>query len=112
VHGARILALGAAYKPGTSDARQSPAVEVTERLRQMGADVTVVDPYLPDGGSRTIPFAAEAEDVGTGTCVADFDAVVLLTPHGEFDLERLAAEAAFVLDTRGVMTAASHIERL
>ncbi|MFD8235197.1 nucleotide sugar dehydrogenase [Streptomyces sp. NPDC059696] len=110
VHGARILALGAAYKPGTSDARQSPAVEVTDRLRQMGADVTVVDPYLPEGGSRAIPFAAAG--AGTGACVADFDAVVLLTPHTEFDLTRLAAEAAFVLDTRGVMTAAPHIERL
>ncbi|GGV81932.1 nucleotide sugar dehydrogenase [Streptomyces massasporeus] len=110
VHGARILALGAAYKPGTSDARQSPAVEVTDRLRQMGADVTVVDPYLPvaGDGSREIPFGATAADVTVG----DFDAVVLLTPHGEFDLDRLAAEASYVLDTRGVMTAASHIERL
>lgn len=110
VHGARILALGAAYKPGTSDARQSPAVEVTDRLRQMGADVTVVDPYLAvtDGGCREIPFGATAADVTVG----DYDAVVLLTPHGEFDLDRLAAEASYVLDTRGVMTAASHIERL
>ncbi|MFJ7340954.1 nucleotide sugar dehydrogenase [Streptomyces sp. NPDC101110] len=110
VHGARILALGAAYKPGTSDARQSPAVEVTDRLRQMGADVTVVDPYLPetDGGCRDIPFGSTS----AAATVGDFDAVVLLTPHGEFDLARLADEAAFVLDTRGVMTAAPHIERL
>ncbi|MFE6094764.1 nucleotide sugar dehydrogenase [Streptomyces massasporeus] len=110
VHGARILALGAAYKPGTSDARQSPAVEVIDRLRQMGADVTVVDPYLAetDGGCREIPFGATAADVTVG----GYDAVVLLTPHGEFDLDRLAAEASYVLDTRGVMTAASHIERL
>ncbi|EPJ42386.1 putative UDP-N-acetyl-D-glucosamine 6-dehydrogenase [Streptomyces afghaniensis 772] len=108
MHGARVLALGAAYKPGTSDARQSPAVEVTDRLRAMGADVTVVDPYLPeaDGGCRDIPFGAGTDTVG------DFDAVVLLTPHGEFDLDRLAAEAAYVLDTRGVMAAAPHIERL
>ncbi|MEV6184047.1 nucleotide sugar dehydrogenase, partial [Streptomyces sp. NPDC052015] len=108
VHGARILALGAAYKPGTADARQSPAVQVIDRLRTMGADVTVVDPYLSDGGSREIPFAA----VEDGTSVADFDAVVLLTPHGEFDLTQLAAEAAYVLDTRGVMATAPHVERL
>ncbi|MEV3966777.1 nucleotide sugar dehydrogenase [Streptomyces sp. NPDC050698] len=110
VHGARVLALGAAYKPGTSDARQSPAVEVADRLRQMGADVTVVDPHLAvtDGGWRDIPFRATAASVPVG----DFDAVVLLTPHAEFDLVRLAAEAAYVLDTRGVMTAAPHIERL
>jgi hypothetical protein len=108
MHGARILALGAAYKPGTADARQSPAVQVIERLRAMGADVTVVDPHLPDGGCRDIPFAAADAD----TNVADFDAVVLLTAHGEFDLTQLAAEAAYVLDTRGLMASAPHVERL
>ncbi|MYV42159.1 nucleotide sugar dehydrogenase [Streptomyces sp. SID1328] len=108
VHGARVLALGAAYKPGTADARQSPAVQVIDRLRAMGADVTVVDPYLGDGGCQAIPFAAEE----SGISVADFHAVVVLTPHGQFDLEQLAAEAAYVLDTRGVMPAAEHIERL
>ncbi|MPY62467.1 nucleotide sugar dehydrogenase [Streptomyces spongiae] len=108
VHGARILALGAAYKPGTADARQSPAVQVIERLRAMGAEVTVVDPYLPDGGFREIPFAAGEKNM----TVADFDAVVLLTPHREFDLTHLAAEAAYVLDTRGVMATAPHVERL
>ncbi|MGW3130526.1 nucleotide sugar dehydrogenase [Streptomyces sp. NPDC001123] len=108
VHGARILALGAAYKPGTSDARQSPAVQVIDRLRAMGADVVVVDPHLADGGRRQIPFGAAAD----GESVADFDAVVLLTPHPEFDLARIADEAAYVLDTRGVMAPAPHIERL
>jgi UDP-N-acetyl-D-glucosamine dehydrogenase len=63
---------------------------------------------VADGGCREIPFGATAADVTVG----GFDAVVLLTPHGEFDLDRLSAEAAYVLDTRGVMTAAPHIERL
>ncbi|MGW2938810.1 nucleotide sugar dehydrogenase [Streptomyces sp. NPDC001156] len=108
LHGAHILALGAAYKPGTSDARQSPAIQVIDRLRGMGADVTVVDPYLSDSGCREIPFAA-AED---NTSVADFDAVVLLTSHGDFDLTRIADEAVYVLDTRGVMPLGDNIERL
>jgi UDP-N-acetyl-D-glucosamine dehydrogenase len=108
VHGARILALGTAYKPGTADARQSPAVQVIDRLRDMGADITVVDPHVPDGGSREIPFAAAENDASVG----DFDAVVLLTAHPEFDLARVAAEAAYVLDTRGVMATAPHVERL
>ncbi|MFI1076021.1 nucleotide sugar dehydrogenase [Streptomyces puniciscabiei] len=120
VHGARILALGAAYKPGTSDARQSPAVQVIDRLRAMGADVVVVDPHLPEGSRRHIPFAGAAgatdapgtAGAASGESVADFDAVVLLTPHAEFDLAQLADEAAYVLDTRGAMTPAPHVERL
>ncbi|MEU8587018.1 nucleotide sugar dehydrogenase [Streptomyces sp. NPDC048664] len=108
VHGARILALGAAYKPGTADSRQSPAVQVIDRLRGMGADVTVVDPYLSDGGFKDIPFAA----ADNARSVADFDAVVLLTPHGEFDLTKVADEAAYVLDTRGAMPLHDNVERL
>jgi UDP-N-acetyl-D-glucosamine dehydrogenase len=42
----------------------------------------------------------------------DFDAVVLLTPHKEFDLQRVADQANYVLDTWGVMPDAPHIERL
>lgn len=105
MHGARILALGAAYKPGTADMRESPAVEVIERLIAKGALVTIVDPYLPtltSDGFHTVPVDA----------LPTFDAVVLLTPHDEFDLQQIADKASYVLDTRGVMPVAPHIERL
>nr|WP_202554902.1 nucleotide sugar dehydrogenase [Streptomyces sp. SID4950] len=103
--GARILALGAAYKPGTADMRQSPALEVIRRLTAKGALVTVIDPspmpnYVGITGSR-VP-----DDL------SHYDAVVLLTPHDEFDLQRVADGSAYVLDTRGVMPVAPHIERL
>ncbi len=105
LNSARILALGASYKPGTADARESPALEVVKRLVDLGAKVTLVDPYWPEGVGylREIP-SAEA--------LYGFDAVVLLTPHDEFDLQHVADHTHYVLDTRGAMPAAPHIERL
>lgn len=107
---ARILALGQAYKPGTADMRESPAVHVVELLRAKGARVTTVDPHFEEtevDALKEIPFEVHGD-----AYVSDFDAVVLLTPHDEFDLQHVADQANYVLDTRGDMPVASHIERL
>ena len=44
VHGKRIAVLGAAFKPGTDDTRNSPALTVADYLHARGADVRVYDP--------------------------------------------------------------------
>ena len=43
VKGSRILLLGLAYKPGTSDWRESPAMTVARGLAALGADVRAHD---------------------------------------------------------------------
>ena len=44
--GARVLVVGVSYKPGVADVRESPALEIIERLRSGGADVAYADPYV------------------------------------------------------------------
>ncbi|GAA3571987.1 UDP-glucose/GDP-mannose dehydrogenase family protein [Microlunatus spumicola] len=44
VTGKRIAVLGAAFKPGTDDTRNSPALTVADRLHEAGADVRIYDP--------------------------------------------------------------------
>lgn len=44
VHGKRIAVLGAAFKPGTDDTRNSPALTVADHLHARGADVRIYDP--------------------------------------------------------------------
>jgi UDP-N-acetyl-D-glucosamine dehydrogenase len=108
VNGARILALGAAYKPNTGDMRQSPAVEVIDLLREVGAEVTVVDPYFQDETKyqlKDIPTKGEL-------IVHDYDAAVLLTPHSAFDPQHVVTHVDYVLDTRGVLEDGPNIERL
>jgi nucleotide sugar dehydrogenase len=45
--GSRILVSGVAYKPGVADLRESPALEIMQRLRTLGASVGYVDPHIP-----------------------------------------------------------------
>ncbi|MGV9427106.1 nucleotide sugar dehydrogenase [Streptomyces sp. NPDC003656] len=112
VHGALILALGLAYKPGTSDSRESPAAQVVSQLEDKGAYVHVVDPHVDSSAIQGLDSPLVITNGAPPLPLAEYDAVVLLTPHTEFDLQQLAAEATYVLDTRGVMPVAPNIERL
>ena len=44
VQNTRIAVLGLAFKPGTDDVRESPALPIVQRLLDAGADVSVYDP--------------------------------------------------------------------
>jgi UDP-N-acetyl-D-glucosamine dehydrogenase len=86
VNGARILLLGLAYKKNTGDARESPAVRVSQLLAAMGAQLRAADPYVVEGTAvddmvpRVEPTPAE---------LAGADAVVLLTDHDAFDFAEI-----------------------
>jgi nucleotide sugar dehydrogenase len=43
VRGARIIVVGVAYKPGVEDVRESPALEIMNRLMDAGAEVAFTD---------------------------------------------------------------------
>jgi len=100
INGSRILLLGLAYKRNTSDARESPAVAVAERLLVMGAEVRAADPHVQLGhvDRRVARVEATREEVTAA------DAVVLLADHDSFDLDAIASAAAYVLDTRHRMS--------
>lgn len=86
----RILVLGAAYKPGVADIRESPAVEYANLLRDDGATVLVADPHVwPDQGADYASRMA-----------GQVDLVVIATAHREFDYEAIRTAAVEVLDTR------------
>ena len=99
VNGARILILGLAYKPGTSDARESPALEVVELLLALGAQVCAVDPYVErvslDPGVERVELTVDE--------VRRADLVLILTDHPQFDYALVAQEARRVFDTRNRM---------
>ncbi len=96
VNGSRILLLGLAYKRNTSDARESPALVVADRLLALGAEVHVVDPLVAEGhvDARMARVELSAQEL------AGADAVVLLVDHDAFDLDLVVAHAGYVLDTR------------
>lgn len=96
VHGTRILLLGLAYKANTSDARESPALVVAERLLALGADVVAADPHVVEGLGDVRIGRVEA----TPEEAAAADVVVLLTDHGAFDLPVLARASRYFFDAR------------
>lgn len=99
--GARVLALGIAYKRDVDDMRESPSVFVMERLRDWGALVDYSDSNVPvfpkmrehQFDLKSIPLAPET--------VASYDAVVLLTDHSDFDYDMIRDHARLLVDTRG-----------
>lgn len=96
LNGSRILLLGLAYKKNTSDARESPAVVVADRLLTMGAEVRAADPHVVEG--HVNPSVARVDL--TPDEVKSADVVVLLTDHDGFDYELVTTNATAILDTR------------
>ncbi|MEV7139850.1 UDP-glucose dehydrogenase family protein [Streptomyces tauricus] len=96
VLGARIAVLGAAFKPDSDDIRDSPALNVSARLRLDGADVTVYDPEAMDNARKAFPllgYALSAEEALRGA-----DLVLHLTEWPQF--RELAPERARALVSR------------
>ncbi|MGH7384794.1 MAG: nucleotide sugar dehydrogenase [Candidatus Rokuibacteriota bacterium] len=112
VKGARVLALGVAYKASVGDVRDSPALEIIEALLARGARLDYTDPRVPQiqvAGQPLKSVAWEHADL------AAYDLVVLLTAHPEFEPARLVQEARLVLDTRnatGALGAFRHVIRI
>jgi len=82
VRGRQIALLGLAFKAGTDDVRDSPALEVARELLVRGASVRAFDPAAAENASRALPgleIAASAEAALDGADVA-----VIATEWAEF----------------------------
>ena len=98
VNGARVLVLGVAYKRDIDDLRESPSLTIIELLQKDGAQVSYHDPYFPFiGKGRKYDLqmkCAELNDLG------QYDCVVIVTDHSDYDYKRIVQEAQLVVDTR------------
>ncbi len=96
VNGSRVLVFGFAYKANTSDARETPSRPIVEKLQQLGAHVSLVDPHLVPAQFPTDVARSEggADDLGNA------DLVLYLVDHSDFDRELIGAADVPVLDCR------------
>ncbi|MBX7266645.1 nucleotide sugar dehydrogenase [Micromonospora sp. Llam7] len=107
LNGARLLLLGLAYKRNTGDMRDSPAVDVARRLRELGAEVRAVEPYAQ---AHHLPAGVLTVDL-TEREVRAADGVVVVTDHDVFDYDLVTRHARYVFDTRNRCTGPT-VERL
>jgi UDP-N-acetyl-D-glucosamine dehydrogenase len=96
VKGSRILILGAAYKSGSGDTRESPALKILRLLAVLEADLSYHDPFVP----ALEEHGLESVDLEQGLAGADLVAIV--TAHPGVDYEAVVAKASRVIDFRGV----------
>ena len=90
--GARIAVWGAAFKPGTDDVRDSPALTIAGQLHLRGAEVTIHDPKAGDTARAAFPTMRYADDP-VEAC-RDADLVMHMTEwpqFGEVDIDAVSA---------------------
>lgn len=80
--GRRIGVLGAAFKPGTDDSRDSPALNVAAQLQLQGAHVVVYDPQAGANARAAFPTVPQADSVEDAVRGAEL--TLLLTEWREF----------------------------
>jgi len=98
LNGSRVLVLGVAYKRDIDDLRESPSLTIIELLQKEGAQVSYHDPFFPTiGKGRKYDLQmkrAPLENLG------QYDCVVIVTDHSEYDYRRIVQESQLVVDTR------------
>lgn len=73
IKGTKITVLGVSYKGGVGDTRESPALKIIEKLRNLGARLKIYDPYVKDMSNvKNIDAAITS------------DCIVIATGHPEF----------------------------
>jgi len=106
LRGKHLGVLGLAFKGGTDDIRESPAILIVQALLQEGCKITAYDPAAMDRAQEVmnsgIKFSGSAYEAAHGA-----DALLILTEWEEFatlDLARLNQELKYpiVIDGRNL----------
>ena len=103
-----VAVLGVAFKPGTDDVRESPALWLVTRLLGAGLDVRVTDPLAMEQARSVEPAATYVRD--PQAAIRGADVVILATEWPEWQsLDWGAAARAMrgdtVIDARNVLSA-------
>jgi UDPglucose 6-dehydrogenase len=115
LRGKRLGVLGLAFKGGTDDIRESPALLLVQELLREGCRVCAYDPAAMERAKEVltsgVEFASDAYEAATGA-----DALLILTEWEEFttlDLDRLHALVKYpiVLDGRNLYDPAVMVDR-
>ncbi len=98
LRGSRVLVLGLAYKRDIDDLRESPSLTIIELLQKRGAHVEYNDPFFATvGEGRKYALNMNCTPLER---VPDFDCVLIVTDHSQYDYAKIVKDAKLVVDTR------------
>src|SRR6476619_371274 len=82
--GLRVCVLGLAFRPGTDDMRESPAIPIIHKLVSEGVEVRAYDPIATESASAVFTGLNIKLCEDMAEAVQDVDAVLLITRWDEF----------------------------
>lgn len=110
LNGAKILALGVAYKQDIDDYRESPAIRVIDLLNKTGACVDFFDPWVAEyreHGEHHKGIEQISPEV-----IASYDMVIVLTGHTNVDYSMVQQNAKAIFDTKNALKALTNRENI
>jgi UDP-N-acetyl-D-glucosamine dehydrogenase len=95
----KILVLGVTYKKDVKDLRESPALDIIEKLQKKGTKVDYYDPLIP---YLDINDIQAKRAVVSAKNLKKYDCVIIVTDHSKVDYQKIRKNAKLIFDTRNV----------
>ena len=109
IKNSKIIVLGLAYKKNVDDIRESPSLEIIDKLIDLGAIVKYSDPYI-DSIPPTRKYDLKLQSIPINAQnIQSADLILLATDHDDFDYILIEKEAKLIVDTRGRFRASNKI---
>ena len=98
--GAKVLCLGAAFKPGVSDIRHSRSIRIMEILEEKGAEVSYSDPLVPSLHLNGVELLSQELSAKSWS---NYDIVTVLVGGDAWPMDELASSSTLVFDAVNAM---------
>jgi len=96
-----ILLLGISYKKDIGDLRESPALEIIDKLEKENVNISYYDPYIPKFVNKSKEYKSLI-DLNPKD-IKDKDMVVIITDHTKINYKMVLRNANVTFDTRNVI---------
>jgi nucleotide sugar dehydrogenase len=101
--GSEILILGISYKPDVKDIQLTPAEHIIKKLKNLGANVHIYDPYF----SSTEKYDIKISESLSRELLEKMDGAIIVTAHKEFKKFEISnfckMKTPILIDTRGII---------